>query len=97
MNRNLAAIVAAALLLAPAVPGDVYAQFTPFGFARGQDVSPTFDGWERNPDGTYSMYFGYYNRNTEEEFDIPVGADNGFDVGGPDRGQPTHLYASRKW
>jgi hypothetical protein len=97
-SRTYAAVLAAvALLVALAVTGDVYAQFTPFGFARGQDVSPTFDGWERNPDGTYSMYFGYYNRNTEEEFDVQVGADNGFDVGGPDRGQPTHFYASRKW
>lgn len=90
-------LLVAVLLVASAAPSDVYGQFGPFGFARGQDVSPTFDGWERNPDGTYSLYFGYYNRNTEEEFDIPVGADNGFDVGGPDRGQPTHFYPSRKW
>jgi len=92
-----AALAAAALLLASAVPSDVYGQFGPFGFARGQDVSPTFDGWERNPDGTYSFYFGYYNRNTEEEFDVPVGPDNSFDVGGADRGQPTHFYTARKW
>lgn len=97
MKTYAAAIAAAALLLAPFVPADVSAQFGPFGFARGQDVSPTFDGWERNPDGTYSFYFGYYNRNTEEEFDIPVGPDNGFEVGGPDHGQPTHFYTSRKW
>jgi hypothetical protein len=97
MKTYAAAIAAAALLLAPFVPADVSAQFGPFGFARGQDVSPTFDGWERNPDGTYSFYFGYYNRNTEEGFDIPVGPDNSFDVGGADRGQPTHFYTSRKW
>jgi hypothetical protein len=89
--------LAAALLLAVSVPADVHGQFGPFGFARGQDVSPTFDGWERNPDGTFTFHFGYYNRNTEEEFDVPVGPDNGFDVGGPDRGQPTHFYPSRRW
>lgn len=97
MKTYAAVLAAVALLVAPAVPGDAYAQFGPFGFARGQDVSPTFDGWERNPDGTYAFYFGYYNRNTEEEFDIPVGPDNGFEIGGPDRGQPTHFYPSRKW
>ena len=98
MKTYAAALAAAAaLLLVPFVPADVSAQFGPFGFARGQDVSPTFDGWERNPDGTYSFYFGYYNRNTEEEFDVPAGPDNGFDAGGPDRGQPTHFYTSRKW
>lgn len=97
MNTYAAALAAAALLLVPSIAVDVHGQFGPFGFARGQDVSPTFDGWERNPDGTYSLYFGYYNRNTEEDFDIPVGPDNGFDIGGPDRGQPTHFYPSRKW
>jgi len=94
MKTFVAAAAAAALLLAPAVGIDATAQG---GYTRGQDVSPTFDGWERNADGTYAFYFGYYNRNTEQEFDVPVGADNGFDAGGPDRGQPTHFYTSRKW
>jgi hypothetical protein len=84
-------LAAVALLVAPAVRGDVYAQFTPFGFARGQDVNPTFDGWERNPDGTYSMYFGYYNRNTEEEFDVPVLRRQRLRRRRPDCGQPTQL------
>ena len=35
---------------------------TQFRMDRGQDVSPTFDGWERNRDGTYNFYFGYFNR-----------------------------------
>ena len=65
-------------------------------YARGQDVSPTFDGWERNPDGTYNFYFGYFNRNTEEEVDIPIGPDNKFEEGG-DRGQPTHFNTARRW
>jgi hypothetical protein len=64
-------------------------------FARGQDISPTFDGWEQNADGTYTFYFGYYNRNADEDFDVPIGPDNNVDGG--DRGQPTHFYPSRKW
>ena len=69
-----------------------------FRYDRGQDVSPTFDGWERNPDGTYTFYFGYFNRNAAETVDIPVGPDNSID-GGPDRGQPTRFYpgTSRRW
>lgn len=66
-------------------------------FARGQDVSPTFEGWERNGDGSYTLHFGYFNRNTEEEFDIPVGPDNTFDLGNGDQGQPTHFYSGRRW
>jgi hypothetical protein len=35
-------------------------------YLRGQDVAPAFEGWGQNPDGTYSMLFGYLNRNYEE-------------------------------
>src|SRR5437588_5715467 len=40
------------------------------------------------------MWFGYMNRNYEEELDIPVGADNSFEPG-VDRGQPTHFVVRR--
>ena len=40
------------------------------------------------------MWFGYMNRNYEEEIDLPVGADNTFEPGG-DRGQPTHFTPRR--
>ena len=66
-------------------------------YRRGQDVSPTFDGWESNPDGTFSFYFGYYNRNSDEEIDVPLGPENHFDLGDGDQGQPTHFYAGRRW
>jgi hypothetical protein len=70
-------------------------------YARGQDVAPVFEGWERNADGTFSMVFGYLNRNYEEELDIPVGPDNTIDLGtgagsSGDRGQPTHFYPRRQ-
>lgn len=72
-------------------------QFPGVKYARGQDVSPTFDGWESNPDGTFTMYFGYLNRNSEEEVDVPVGPENNFDLGNGDQGQPTHFYPGRRW
>src|SRR5579864_8568359 len=68
-------------------------------YARGQNVAPVFEGWERNPDGTFSMVFGYLNRNYEEELDIPVGPANTVAVGTDaraDRGQPTHFYPRRQ-
>src|SRR2546426_6133503 len=40
-------------------------------YNRGQDVVPVFEGWKPNPDGTFTMYFGYFNRNYQEELDIP--------------------------
>src|SRR5690242_3196718 len=62
---------------------------------RGQDVTPAFEGWSPNADGTISMYFGYLNRNYKEEVDIPIGPENNVDPGG-DRGQPTHFYPRRQ-
>ena len=66
-------------------------------YLRGQDVSPTFDGWAANPDGSFTLYFGYFNRNTQEEIDVPLGPENAFDLGNGDQGQPTHFYAGRRW
>lgn len=65
-------------------------------YARGQNVAPAFEGWERNPDGTFNMVFGYLNRNYEEEVDIPIGPNNRVDLGGDDRGQPAHFYPRRQ-
>ena len=63
--------------------------------ARGQNVTPAYEGFWRNADGSYELMFGYYNRNWEEEFDLPVGPANNLDPGGPDQGQPTHFFPRR--
>jgi len=63
----------------------------------GQDVTPAFEGWYQNPDGTYEMVFGYQNRNLKEEVDIPIGPGNRIEPGGPDQGQPTHFLTRRQW
>src|SRR5437762_5511320 len=62
--------------------------------ASGQGVSPVYEGFDINPDGSYNMWFGYMNRNYEEELDLPVGPDNTFEPGA-DRGQPTHFTTRR--
>jgi len=64
-------------------------------FNKGQSVSPAFEGWKDNPDGTFSLVFGYMNRNWEEEPDVPVGSDNYFSPGPQDRGQPTRFLPRR--
>src|SRR5215471_1885710 len=60
----------------------------------GQAIAPVYEGFDVNADGSYNMWFGYMNRNYEEEIDLPVGADNTFEPGG-DRGQPTHFVPRR--
>ncbi len=65
-------------------------------YSSGQDVVPVFEGWDRNPDGSFNMVFGYMNRNYEEQLEVPVGANNKVEPGEPDQKQPTHFYPRRQ-
>jgi len=64
---------------------------------RGASVTPAFEGWYPNEDGTYSLLIGYYNRNTKQPLDIPVGPNNRIEPGDIDQGQPTHFEVGRQW
>jgi len=63
----------------------------------GQTVTAAYEGWFKNPDGSISMLFGYFNRNLKEELDIPIGDSNRIEPGPPDQGQPTHFLPRRQW
>jgi hypothetical protein len=58
-------------------------------------VALAYEGFSTNPDGSYSLWFGYFNRNWDRELDVPVGPDNRIEPAGPDRGQPTHFFPRR--
>jgi len=64
-------------------------------YSKGQPISAAYEGWEIDPDGSKYFIFGYENKNWEEEMDIPVGPENGFQPGPADRGQPTHFFPRR--
>jgi hypothetical protein len=89
--RSLVAL--AALVLAASAHGQSLAPIRP----SGQTVTPVYEGWYRNADGTYSLSFGYYNRNTEETLEIPVGIDNAVSPGPANQGQPTSFAPRRHW
>jgi hypothetical protein len=63
----------------------------------GDTVTPVFEGWYRNPDGTFSLSFGYFNRNGNEVLQIPIGVDNFVEPGNQDQGQPTEFQPRRHW
>jgi len=67
------------------------------GARSGQSVTPAFEGWYPNPDGSFDLLLGYYNRNQTQVLDIPIGPNNQIEPGGPDQGQPTHFLAHRQW
>ena len=92
-SRRCTAVAAAvAAVLAAAFPPDAPAQWA---HDRGQNVVPSFEGWEANPDGTFNMVFGFFNRNCREVVHVPIGPDNHVEPGGPDRGQPTRFVPRR--
>ncbi len=77
----------------------------------GEILSPAFEGWWPNEDGSFKLFFGYMNSNWKQQFDIPVGERNYFRIVEPgalddvaldgfaeaeaDMGQPTHFYPRR--
>src|SRR4051812_2413666 len=88
-----------AILLSAIATSPLFAQQTASQLANlrhwsGQGVAPVYEGFDINGDGSFNMWFGYMNRNYEEELDIPVGANNAFEPGA-DRGQPTHFTTRR--
>ncbi len=85
------AILASAVIAAQSLTAQVELGYT-LKYNSGQDIQPIFEGWSKNPDGSFSMHFGYLNRNFIEELAIPVGPANSIEPGGPDRGQPTFFY-----
>jgi hypothetical protein len=64
---------------------------------RGSSVTPAFEGWYFDKDGSQRLLIGYFNRNTKQEFDIPAGPNNHIDPGPADQGQPTHFNVGRQW
>ena len=64
-------------------------------YQRGQNVTPAYEGWIPNDDGSFSLVFGYINRNWQEEIDVPVGPGNSITPGSMDQGQVTHFLPRR--
>lgn len=59
---------------------------------RGQPVIPIFEGWVPNSDGTITLSFEYFNLNSAESLDIPLGPDNFIEPREFDGAQPTHFH-----
>jgi len=94
----LGGIVATLVLLASnALPAqvDVRERRLPLGPNRpsGEAVAPFLEGWYANPDGTYTFSFGYFNINTEETIEIPLGPNNIIEPAEFNGMQPTHFPA----
>ncbi len=97
-TSRFVAVTALACVLATTAGDQVSAQL-PLEPPRdsGHSITPAYEGWYQNEDGSFSLLVGYFNRNLKETFDIPVGPNNRIEPGGPDMGQPTHFLPRRQW
>ena len=60
----------------------------------GLPVIPLFEGWYENPDDTYTFEFGFWNRNHEQGFLIPIGENNSINPSEYEGSQPTVFMPS---
>ena len=97
MSVRLVVSLALAALAAAAAPPRGAQLPISVAKATGQTVTPAFEGWYRNADGSFSISFGYLNRNAEEVVSVPIGAANRVEPGPPNQGQPTEFQPGRHW
>ena len=95
---KLIVLAVAALGVGVAIPQPAASQ-VPLGIrtASGMTVTPVYEGWYRNADGTFSLSFGYYNRNFEEIVELPHGDANHLEPADLDGVQPTRFHPRRHW
>jgi hypothetical protein len=77
----LTAATTLSVVVAAGLGGPLHAQVN-------QPIYPAYDGYLRNPDGSFTLAFAYFSHNAEP-VTIPPGPDNTFEPGPVDRQQPT--------
>src|SRR5439155_4933321 len=94
---RLVALCAAGLVAGGVLPPGQQTQIPEPRKQFGSSVTGAFEGWFYHDDGTRGFLVGYFNRNTQQEIDVPIGPNNRIEPGGPDMGQPTHFLPGRQW
>lgn len=102
MKKSFVALaVSATLPLSAAVVAQQQTQTYDYLFPQqpipdeGLPVSPFFEGWYDNGDGTYTLSFGYLNRNETTVVHKPLGDDNYIDNSDFQGMQPTVFQPGR--
>lgn len=90
MKASIKATLLCVVFAATAVVGAQQLQYL-----SGQSVQPYFEGWEQNSDGSFSMVFGYLNRNFREELNVPIGPNNQIEPANLEQTQPEYFYPRR--
>jgi hypothetical protein len=98
LRRRVVLRTVCVLALTMIAPGDrAEGQVSAVDHSRGSNIAPAYEGWMQNPDGSFDLIFGYFNRNFDETLHVPIGPNNRFEPGDMDRGQPTYFLTRRAW
>ncbi|MDE2654296.1 MAG: hypothetical protein OXI71_10850 [Gemmatimonadota bacterium] len=89
----VAAMVLLAAQAAPGGPLEAQQRRLPLApiLPEGDELAPFFEGWYRNDDGTFTLSFGFFNLNSRQILDIPLGPENFIEPAEFDGMQPTHF------
>jgi hypothetical protein len=100
MNRLMTLCVAGALAAGALLVGQTAQTAIPEPRRQfGSSITGAFEGWfpGESDKNLHTFLIGYFNRNTQQELDIPIGPYNRIEPGGPDMGQPTHFLPGRRY
>jgi hypothetical protein len=96
MKQILFGIAAASIFtLLTALPAAGQARPLALTPANGHPVTPFMEGWYANEDGTFTISFGYLNRNEDQVVRIPVGERNSIEPAEFEGKQPTVFQPGR--
>ncbi len=95
LSFPLAALVLAMAVSAPSRGQDDQPRFLSLTPPEGLSIIPLMEGWIANEDGSTTISFGFINRNTDQDVDLPLGENNYIEPAEFDGMQPTHFPAGR--
>ncbi|MEX0618173.1 MAG: hypothetical protein WDZ76_11380 [Pseudohongiellaceae bacterium] len=97
-SRTVVGVALSLVLAAAAAMVPAHAQpprFLSLEPPSGLPVVPVMEGWYGNADGSRTISFGYYNKNSAESVDIPIGENNYIEPAEFNGSQPTHFIIGR--
>jgi len=99
MNKNISNLIGVALgvlvIMVSTASAQTPTRFLTLNSPNGFPVIPVMEGWIANSDGSRTISYGFVNRNTETDVDIPLGENNYLEPAEFNGMQPTHFPAGR--
>ena len=96
-NKLLPALSAVllAVIALPSQAQDDQPRFLSLTPPEGLPIIPLMEGWVANEDGSFTISYGFINRNADQDVEIPLGENNSIEPAEFQGMQPTHFPSGR--